>query len=224
MLGRTNAGGGGKLQSIIGVTYPAGSVCTCSNGAKTLTAKDTSGTALFNVPVGEWTVNCTDGSETASETVSITAYGKFVSVSLDYMFYIFKSGSGLQNGFTTNILVGCTDYSDSDKEKMSLTGAQTNVMSFSPSVDLAKYSTIYFDIKNQVSSNYRAYCGTTNRPDWYSGEDARSSFPGGKYVAATANSTARETLSLDISSVTNELSILIHVPLNGCYVYNIYFG
>lgn len=69
MIGRTNAGGGGgtgKAYAAISVTYPIGSVCTCSNGSKTLKAKDTSGSFLFLVPSGgEWTVSCTDGTDTA---------------------------------------------------------------------------------------------------------------------------------------------------------------
>lgn len=78
-------GGGGKLYAIIAVTYPEGSTCTCSNGTKTLKARDTSGKALFNVTVGEWTVSCTDGSETASETVSIAAGGQVKAVELSYV-------------------------------------------------------------------------------------------------------------------------------------------
>ena len=80
MVGRTNAGGAGELRSVIAVTYPEGSVCTCSNGTKTLKAKDTSGKALFNVTVGEWTVSCTDGSETAIKTVSITYHSTIVVI------------------------------------------------------------------------------------------------------------------------------------------------
>lgn len=90
MIGRTNAGGVGKLFSVIAVSYPAGSVCTCTDGTKTLTAKDTSGTALFHVPnTGTWTVSCTDGSRTASQPVSITAENQSVNVALVYEFYIF---------------------------------------------------------------------------------------------------------------------------------------
>ena len=77
-------GGGGKLFAIIAVTYPEGSICTCTNGTKTLKAKDTSGKALFNVSAGEWTVSCTDGSRTASKAVSITTDGQIESVTLRY--------------------------------------------------------------------------------------------------------------------------------------------
>ena len=85
-------GGGEKLFSIIAVTYPEGSVCTCSNGTKTLKAKDTSGKALFNVDIGEWTVTATDGDKTKSVTVSITAEGQNKSVTLKYELVLYRLG------------------------------------------------------------------------------------------------------------------------------------
>jgi predicted XRE-type DNA-binding protein len=79
----------------IGVTYPEGSTCTCSNGTKILNAKNTSGQALFLIPeAGEWTVisTATDGTETASETVEITSEGESISVELHYTVYLYKNG------------------------------------------------------------------------------------------------------------------------------------
>lgn len=93
----TRRGGGGtsKAFAVIGVTYPAGSVCTCSDGAKTLSLKDTSGHGFFLIPyAGTWTVTATDGTNTKSESVEITSEGQTVSVDLHYIFYIFKSGVG----------------------------------------------------------------------------------------------------------------------------------
>lgn len=56
MVGITNSNGIGKIYAVIGVTYPSGSTCTCTNGAKTLTAKDTTGRARFVIPsAGTWT-------------------------------------------------------------------------------------------------------------------------------------------------------------------------
>ena len=81
MVGKTNVAGA-RLRAVIAVTYPEGNICTCSNGTKTLKARDTNGKALFNVTVGEWTVSCTDGSRTKSASVSITADGQSESVAL----------------------------------------------------------------------------------------------------------------------------------------------
>ena len=91
MVGKTNVAGA-RLRAVIAVAYPEGSVCTCSNGAKTLKAKDTSGKALFNVAVGEWTVTATDGSSTASHAISIKADGQIESVALSYETYYYNKG------------------------------------------------------------------------------------------------------------------------------------
>lgn len=91
MIGRINSVGAGELRSVIAVTYPEGAICTCSNGTKTLRARDTSGKALFNVTVGEWTVSCTYGSLPFSKTVSITEEGQGVSVDISEC-WLYNSG------------------------------------------------------------------------------------------------------------------------------------
>lgn len=61
------------------VTYPEGSICTCSDGSTTLTAPDTSGSYTFTVlNAGEWTVK----TEINDETVAITSSGQSVTVDL----------------------------------------------------------------------------------------------------------------------------------------------
>ena len=58
--------GGGIPYAVIGVTYPSGSVCTCTNGTRTMTAKDTTGKALFVIPTaGTWTVKAVSGGDVA---------------------------------------------------------------------------------------------------------------------------------------------------------------
>lgn len=79
--------------AVIGVTYPSGSVCTCTKGSKTLTAKDTSGKAIFVIPeAGTWTVTATDGTNIKSESVEITSAGQSVSVTLSYQLVAFDNG------------------------------------------------------------------------------------------------------------------------------------
>lgn len=117
---RSSLKGAGRVFSIIAVTYPEGSVCTCSDGTATLTARDTSGKALFNVTVGEWTVSCTDGTDTASKAVSITHEGQVESVELSYRLYLYKNGDkctdvggnwSLEKGYTDGVSVTYdTDY------------------------------------------------------------------------------------------------------------------
>lgn len=85
-IGRTNTGGGGGSSfAFIVATYPSGSTCTCTNGTKTLKAKDTSGSFVFHIPSkGTWTVSCTNGTNTKSTSVSITTEGQRNAVTLSY--------------------------------------------------------------------------------------------------------------------------------------------
>lgn len=82
------------FSATIAVTYPAGSTCTCVNGSTTLTAVGTTGSYTFTVPnTGTWTVSCTDGEDTASENVSITADGQSASVTLAYELVLYNQGA-----------------------------------------------------------------------------------------------------------------------------------
>ena len=86
-------GGGSKVVASIVVTYPAGSTLTCTLGSKVLTAKDTSGKWVFGLPsIGDWVVNATKGSQSTSKTISITAEGQSVSVTLSYQLVAFDNG------------------------------------------------------------------------------------------------------------------------------------
>lgn len=116
-------GGGVRLFSVIGVTYPAGSVCTCAKGTKTYKAKNTSGLALFAVPeVGDWTVSCTDGTHTASKTVTISAEGEAMNVRLMYQLVLYNAGDknldvtgGYEDIGTTNVNFPITEQDNSVK-------------------------------------------------------------------------------------------------------------
>lgn len=86
MIGKTNVGGGGgNAFAYIGVTYPVGSTCTCTNGVRTFTAKGTGGLYVFNIPYADdWTVTATDGTLTVSETIAITNQWQNVVANLTY--------------------------------------------------------------------------------------------------------------------------------------------
>lgn len=86
------SGGTSKAFAVIGVTYPAGSTCTCTDGTKTLKLKDTSGQGLFLIPYAEtWTVTCTDGTNTKSQSFEITTEGQSESIYLDYIKYLYDA-------------------------------------------------------------------------------------------------------------------------------------
>lgn len=95
MIARTNTGGGGAF-AVIDVSYPEGAVCTCTNGLRTMRAKNTSGRWMFRIPrAGEWTVTAAQGSDSKSETVEVEdskAYLVHISFGLYYFNYGPKDG------------------------------------------------------------------------------------------------------------------------------------
>ena len=106
----TRRGGGtSKAYAAIGVSYPEGSTCTCTDGALTLTAKDTTGKAIFVIPsAGTWTVKAVSGSKSTSKTVSITAEGQVETVELMYELIMVPNDdySIFWTGRTTNTTYG----------------------------------------------------------------------------------------------------------------------
>ena len=101
--------------AVIGVTYPSGSTCTCTNGSKTLTAKDTTGKALFVIPsAGTWTVKAVKGSKSTSKAVSITTEGQVETVTLIFELILFDGGdnTSVTGGWSYTITdVGYNDTS-----------------------------------------------------------------------------------------------------------------
>lgn len=145
---RRGGSGGGKAFAVIGVTYPAGSVCTCSDGAKTLSLKDTSGQGFFLIPyAATWTVTATDGTNTKSESVEITSEGQSESITLNYGVYLFKEGRGQITPFTsTHETNGTTSIGTNEivLNYSSTSNGQVAVKTVN-AVDLSNYSKLIFD-------------------------------------------------------------------------------
>ena len=167
MVGKTNVAGA-RLRAVIAVTYPAGSVCTCVSGTKTLKARDTSGKALFNVTVGEWSVSCTDGTDTASKAVSITYEGQVESVKLSYALVLYDSGdeytditggwsgfacySGTSEGTFTKNSSSIYIKSNGSKGAQSIAAAPVN------KIDITDISTLKVNVTSfNVQSENRSY-------------------------------------------------------------------
>lgn len=201
MVGKTNVAGA-RLRSVIAVTYPSGSVCTCSNGTKTLKARDTSGRALFNVTLGEWTVSCTDGSRTKSAQVSITAEGQFESVTLSYELYIFKSGSGFVNGFSKSGVGTVTDDVYSQPS-----GSQPRV-TIVPDVDLSPYSQVIVDGKGLNYSGYGHLTYLQVKSD-------------DTVLAQVLIDAGRQERSIDISKINQVATLYLTGNTSGWEIYNL---
>ena len=152
----------GKLFAVIGVTYPAGSTCTCTNGSKTLTAKGTGGKALFVIPsAGTWTVTAVSGSKSTSKTVSITAEGQVETVTLMFKLYLFTSGEGVVDDWTP--LYGGYTNAAVTSEKMTLNGGEafyyssTAAVTSNNTIDLSGYSKLVVDVQTNKAATDNVY-------------------------------------------------------------------
>ena len=157
------------VYAVISVTYPSGSTCTCTNGSKTLKAKDTSGKAMFIIPTkGTWTVKAVKGSQSASKAVSITAEGQVATVELAYDYIIFSNETGLNSVYSdggggASVRVG----TDSSGKKILTfpTGGGYGAMAYiKPSIDLTKYATL--KISGYAGAN-RRFCVWNQTPNSY---------------------------------------------------------
>lgn len=202
------SGGSGKLFAAIGVTYPAGSVCTCTKGSKTLKAKDTSGQWAFPVPeAGTWTVTATDGTSSKSKTVEITAEGQCVNVQLSYGLPIFEDGS-------LNKITGFSETDSGGGEYTSQSIDKTIVFSIkpysggsvqgeftsTPAIDLTAYSQIKIDLKydnppTNVGSNKVELLNDSNSV----------------LSTITVSDTTRKVIYFDISKIDVSIKLRFHV-------------
>ena len=203
MIGRTNVGGGGtKPYAVIGVTYPSGSTCTCTNGSKTLKAKDTTGKAIFVIPsAGTWTVKAVKGNKSKSETVSITAEGQVATVELVYEFVLYDNGIMQNGGVIKSIDHESTYGSNSAVVKdgylyISVANNLTLANGFRSvnAISGGKYSTLKVRVSN-VSGNahFRLAAKKTSDPYNYTEAD--------NYAVLNETSFTDGEYALDISAV-----------------------
>ena len=219
--------GGGRTENLfaaIGVTYPAGSTLTCTNGSKTFKSKTTTGQWVFAIPeAGTWTVTATDGTNTKSQSVSITSEGQFESVVLSYRYYLFKSGSGVADGLTFNqciTSVGGTPGTVTDEKIIwSTAKAFGNQIYFTPTIDISKYKKLVFDLicTDRWSTDYTASVGVGNTaPSGQSNEGNWSAKTSGIY------NTTRTEVSVDVSSVSGTQYVKLCANAITGEVYNIW--
>ena len=206
MVGKTNVSGP-RLRAVIAVTYPEGSICTCSNGTKTLRAMNTSGKALFNVSTGTWTVTATDGNKTVSDTVSITIEGQIESVSLSYLYYLFKAGSGavvpLKSYKETNATISVrssditVNYSDNTRFYCAALRTESKI-------DLGPYSTLKMTCTPREVLNQDYNCFGVTGTAFTNANIEESTFS----TKTTISTSSREkTFSVDISKLTSSLYV-----------------
>ena len=213
-IGRTNCGAGGvKPFAAISATFPSRSICTCSDGLKTLNAKNTDGLYLFSIPYsGTWIVSATDGEQTASETVEISTKGQSVTIALGYGEYLFKSGKGALVDLTTS-KEDSQCYATIGTETISLgwqTNDRTTACRTSSKINISEYRTLKLDYactENKSGSDYYEAFGISS-----SGFSSGSTTVNALNTARTAVSISsdRRIDTLDISGLSGEYYIGIY--------------
>lgn len=203
-----SGGGSGKLFAAIGVTYPAGSTLTCTNGEKTLTAKNTSGQWVFAIPkAGTWTVTATDGTNTKSQSVSITNEGQFESVELSYQLHLFKAGEGLASGYSIAKSGALTVRKSADAITLTRSELTTNGQAyFKPPIDCSQFTKL--TVVATQTNVFDSYSATLVR--LLAGTTAEQN--GTAAVSKELNLSGATTCDFDLSAIDEVLYLNI-----GCF-------
>lgn len=193
---------GGKLFAVIAVTYPAGSTCTCANGTKIYTAKDTSGRWIFRIPsAGTWTVTATDGTNTKTQEVSITAEQQAEKITLAYwngeLYDAGNQYTDVTGGWVRHGTGGTVTFNDDNIYLATLQDYSFGTVDTTNAVDLTDFATLKVTVQS------------TNRSNML-----------GKVIVYTKNAAGKETIaasaSLDSSSAETVTSLDVS-SLSGAY-------
>lgn len=213
------------VYAVIGVTYPSGSTVTCTNGSKTLTAKDTTGKAIFVIPsAGTWTVKAVKGSQSASKAVSITAEGQVETVELTYGLYIFKNGSGLTSGYSikSNSIISAPTVS-SDTISWSGNSSSGGVSFYiDPAVALSGYTKLCVDFECSYNWGGDYGMGFGVGTDAASGLMLTNTNWTAKVTSVAQGTIARNTVQCDISALTDSEYIKVVGSYSAGKIYNIW--
>ncbi len=196
------------VYAVIGVTYPSGSVCTCSNGSVTLTAKDTTGKAMFIIPsAGTWTVTAVSGSKSKSKAVSITAEGQVEVVTLIFETVLWEAGSDQNTSLTGGFAANDTNYVTIGDSTVTITGNRTY---FGSGSNNWSYSGNFYTKKKVTKGEFEYFCANiiTN-----TGTNADNK--AWLYAADQYNFTDNNTITrLEIPVTTGETGVF-RMPLTG---------
>lgn len=208
MVGITNSSGIGKIYAVIGVTYPSGSTCTCTDGAKTLTAKDTTERALFVIPyAGTWTVKAVSGNKSKSKAVSITAEGQVEVVTLIFETILWEAGSDQNTSLTGGFAANDTNLVTISDSTVTITGNRTY---FGEGSNNWSYSGNFYTKKKVTKGEFEYFCANiiTN-----TGTNADNK--AWLYAANEHDFTENNTITrLEIPVTTGETGVF-RMPLTG---------
>lgn len=216
------------FSATITVTYPANSTCTCSDETTTLTDTNTGATektVIFTVPnTGTWTVSCTNGTENASTTVSITADGQSTTAKLAYDLRLFDNGDecvsvtgGWTNaGYTYDALLTTPpEISDGRIQLYGKAGGNTGIGT-AQSIDLTGYSKLVID--RDVLSTYSAY--SAGQMWLLPGQNVVSSQA--KATLQFGSATGRAEQEIDVTNINTPVYVFAAVGGSAQYKVDVY--
>ena len=211
-------------------SFPAAAAsCTCSSGGTVLEA-DAAGLArgqfVFEVPAaGTWTVTISNGTDTKSESASITTAGQAEVVKLSFSLYLFSEGAGVSEGFTFNSVRPGEWTQSNDFIQWSTRVAIGNALYVTPTLDVSNYTTLVFELEG-ISKNSGSTVAQTNITIGVGADVPKTAADGGTWAAKTtvAYSTTRAVYNVDITNITGTapLYVKITAPLTTGKIYNIY--
>lgn len=201
-------GSSAKVYAIIGVTYPTGSTCTCTDGAKTLTAKDTTGRALFVIPsAGTWTVKAVSGSKSKSKAVSITAEGQVETVELIFETILWEAGADQNTSLTGGFAVNDANYVTVGDSAVTITGNRTY---FGSGSHEWSYSGNFYTKQKVIKGQFEYFCANITENTGTNANNKAWLYAADQYDFTESNTLAR----LEIPVTTGETGIF-RMPLTG---------
>lgn len=186
--------------STINVTYPAGLVCTVTDGVITLTAPDTSGTwACVVHNAGTWTVSLDSGF---SESVDITQDGEVQTVDKWYLYHIGDQRSNITGGWNSNgVKSGFSGVSvvsgtlASDRIKIYGAESTETILMTESRIDFRGFTKLVANCN--VISTYQPYSAMN-----FAIRDVKNNTKVSDFVAGVeTNGTGSQTLNLTIGSI-----------------------
>lgn len=208
------------FSATINITYPAGLVCTATDGVITLTAPDTSGTWACVVPnVGTWTVSLDNGF---SESVDITQHGEVQTID---KWYLYKSGDErtyITGGWETLNNANIYNNYMFVREAVSDDYKYSNVHTKNK-IDLTQYTVLNVRMKTDKTSSH-------GHKTQIAVSSSASTCTGGSQSGVVTktqpnNNTSEFTATLDIQSVSGEYYITLGGGyLNHLYVYEVWLS
>lgn len=194
------------------VDFPVGSSCTLTNGPRTYKAPDDAvsiGRYTFPIPEsGSWTVRCTDGTDTASKTISFSDKYIYYVTTLAYTTYYYNKGdkcTAVTGGWSKTGTGGSLTFNSASMTLVANSAQNLTDASTTNKVSLANIKTLYFSVKSATTygtqGNPRVGVATTNNPK---SNDA-SQWSASKTLSASSSFT---TVSIDVSSMTGSYYIV----------------